>query len=149
MSQYTVNLHLTPDMHKMYVYHLCYCLQSLLLLLHKNQFSSSPKTSQQSVRKPYCPLLVFNSPCISTYLSILLSFYLTVYLSFHPEKKISVFLSIYISFFPLYSDIILYFYLSIYLSFYPEILILIFNFLYIAFYTNYKGIQSLPQTLIF
>ena len=35
----------------------------LLLLLRKNYFSSSPKTSQQSVRKPYRPLLLFNSPC--------------------------------------------------------------------------------------
>ena len=34
----------------------------LLLLLRKNYFSSSPKTSLQSVRKPYFPLLVFNSP---------------------------------------------------------------------------------------
>ena len=42
------------------LYHLCYCLQSLLLLLRKNQLFSSPKTSQQSVRKPYCPLLLFN-----------------------------------------------------------------------------------------
>ena len=33
-----------------------------LLLLRKNYFSSSPKTSQQSVGKPYCTLLVFNSP---------------------------------------------------------------------------------------
>ena len=63
MSQYTVNLHLTTEMHQMSVYHLCYFLQSLLLLLRKNKFSKSPKTSQQSVRKPYCPLLVFNSPC--------------------------------------------------------------------------------------
>ena len=39
----------------------------LLLLLRKNQFSSSPKTSQQSERKPYCPLLVFNSPCVQGY----------------------------------------------------------------------------------
>ena len=31
----------------------------LLLLLHRNQFFSSPKTSQQSVRKTYRPLLVF------------------------------------------------------------------------------------------
>ena len=45
----------------MSVYHLCYCLQSLFLLLRKNQFSSSLNMSQQSVRKPYCPLLVFNS----------------------------------------------------------------------------------------
>ena len=48
----------------MSVYHLCYCLQPLLLLLRKNYFFSSPKTSQQSVRKPYRPLLLFNSPWI-------------------------------------------------------------------------------------
>ena len=59
MIQYSVNLHLTPEMHQMFVYHLCYCLKSLLLLLRKNQFFSSPKTSQQSVRKPYRPLLLF------------------------------------------------------------------------------------------
>ena len=34
----------------------------LLLLLRKNYFFSSPTTSQQSVRKPYCSLLLFNSP---------------------------------------------------------------------------------------
>ena len=39
----------------------------LLLLLRKNQFSSSPKTSQQSVRKPCCPLLVFNSPLMKQF----------------------------------------------------------------------------------
>ena len=43
----------------MFVYHLCYCLQSLLLLLRKNQSFSSPKTSQPSVWKTYRPLLVF------------------------------------------------------------------------------------------
>ena len=43
-------------------YHLCYCLQSLLLLLRNYKFFSSPKTSQQSVRKPNRPLLLFNSP---------------------------------------------------------------------------------------
>ena len=64
MSQYTMNLHLTPEMRQVSVYHLCYCLQSLLLLLRKNQFFSSPITSQQSVRKPYRPLLVFNSPWV-------------------------------------------------------------------------------------
>ena len=63
MSQYTVDLHLTPEMHQMSVYRLCYCLQSLLLQLRKNQFFSSPKTSQQSVRKPNRPLFVFDSPC--------------------------------------------------------------------------------------
>ena len=35
----------------------------LLMLLRKNLFFSSPKTSQQSVRKPYRPYLLFNSPC--------------------------------------------------------------------------------------
>ena len=64
MSYYTVNLHLKPGMRQMFVYYLCYCLQSLLLMLRKNQFFSSPKTSQQSVRKPYRPLLVFNSPWV-------------------------------------------------------------------------------------
>ena len=33
MSQYTVNLHITRQRCQMSVYHLCYCLQSLLLLL--------------------------------------------------------------------------------------------------------------------
>ena len=36
----------------------------LLLLFRKNYFSSSQKTSLQSVRKPYFPLLVFNSPWV-------------------------------------------------------------------------------------
>ena len=36
----------------------------LLLLLHRNSFFSSPKTSQQSVRKTYRPLIVFFSPCL-------------------------------------------------------------------------------------
>ena len=63
MSQYTVNLHLTPEMRQMSVYHLCYCLQSLLLLLRKNQFFSSPKTSQQSVRNPIAPS--FNSTLLA------------------------------------------------------------------------------------
>ena len=52
-----MNLHQTPEMRQMSIYHLCYCLQSLLLLLR-----NSPKTSEQSVRKPNRPLLVFNSP---------------------------------------------------------------------------------------
>ena len=53
-----MNLHLTRQRCQMSVYyHLCYRLQSLLLLLRKNQFFSCPKTSQQSVRKPYRPLL--------------------------------------------------------------------------------------------
>ena len=59
-SRSNVNKH---EMRQMSVYHLCYCLQSLLLFLRKIQFFSSPKTSQQSVRKPYRPLLLFNSPC--------------------------------------------------------------------------------------
>ena len=67
MSQYTVNLHLTRQRCQMSVYPLCYCLQSLLLLLRKNQIFSSPKTSQQSVRKPNRPLLLYNSPCLGVY----------------------------------------------------------------------------------
>ena len=45
-----MNLHLTPEILDVIVYHLCYCLQSLILLLRKNLFFSSLKTSQQSVR---------------------------------------------------------------------------------------------------
>ena len=55
----------TPEMHLMSVYHLCYCLQSLLLLLR-----NSSKTSQQSVRKPYRPLLLFNSHCFDHVLHV-------------------------------------------------------------------------------
>ena len=42
----------------------------LLLLLRKNQFFSSPKTSQQSVRKPYRTLLIFNSPWFYPFLNV-------------------------------------------------------------------------------
>ena len=33
MRQYTVNLHLTPEMRQMSVYHLCYCLQSIIIVV--------------------------------------------------------------------------------------------------------------------
>ena len=43
MSQYTVNLHVKPEIRQMSVYHLCYCLQSLLLLLRKTSSSAVQK----------------------------------------------------------------------------------------------------------
>ena len=43
-------LYCTARTTQMAVYHSCYCLQSLFLLLCKNQFFCSPKTSQQSVQ---------------------------------------------------------------------------------------------------
>ena len=46
-----------PPSPKMSVYYLYYCLQSLLLILRKNQFIS-PKMSQQNERNPYRPLLL-------------------------------------------------------------------------------------------
>ena len=63
-----VNLHLTPEMLQMFVYHLCYCLQSLLLLVRKNVTakcteSQSPLPSIQFSLYNR-PLLLFNSPCI-------------------------------------------------------------------------------------
>ena len=63
MSQYTGNLHLTGQRGQVSVYHFCYCLQSLLLLLRKNQFFSSPKTSLQSV---------YGNPIAPSFYSILL-----------------------------------------------------------------------------
>ena len=60
----------------------------LLLLLRKNQFSSSPNTAQQSVRKPYCPLLVFNSPLQCIFISNQLKVYM-VQLTQHTGRELS------------------------------------------------------------
>ena len=49
-----------------------FTLDQLPLLLRKNQSFSSPKTSQQSARKPYCPLLLFNSPWFAVYCRVVL-----------------------------------------------------------------------------
>ena len=49
-----------------------FTLDRLPLLLRKNQSFSSPKTSQQSARKPYCPLLLFNSPWFAVYCRVVL-----------------------------------------------------------------------------
>ena len=49
-----------------------FTLDQLPLLLRKNQSFSSPKTSQQSARKPYCPLLLFNSSWFAVYCRVVL-----------------------------------------------------------------------------
>ena len=64
MSQYTVNLHLTPEMHK--------CLFIICVIVYNLYYCYYAKTSSPAVQirhskvygSPYCPLHVFNSPCL-------------------------------------------------------------------------------------
>ena len=59
MSQCTVNLHLTPDMRQMSVYHLCYCLQSLLSLLRQKLVLKQSKSVTAKCTETLLP-----PPCI-------------------------------------------------------------------------------------